>query len=279
MTSVFRRQFLWPNLRISVSSVTLPSMLERLQKIISRAGIASRRHAEQLIESGQVRVNGHVVKELGTKADIGRDRIEAAGRLVELPQGKQYFILHKPPRVVSTMSDPEGRHSLQQLLRGIPTRVYPVGRLDYALSGLLLLTSDGDLANRILKLAPRLPQTYWVKVKGRLAPADLARLGERLHARVEPIRAPQAARQAPNPWYTVTFSGASRDQLRRELFGMEHPVEKLRRVAIAGLELEDLPEGQHRELTPGELTRLKQTLKRLESTPIVKPTSVSRPTH
>ncbi len=199
MPAVFGRQFLWPTLRISVSSVTLPSMLERLQKIISRAGIASRRHAEQLIESGQVRVNGRVVKELGTKADIERDRIEAGGRLVELPQGKQYFILHKPPRVVSTMSDPEGRHSLQQLLRGIPTRVYPVGRLDYALSGLLLLTSDGDLANRILKLAPRLPQTYWVKVKGRLAAADLAKLGERLHARVEPIRAPQAARSGAEP--------------------------------------------------------------------------------
>ncbi len=249
-------------------------MLERLQKIISRAGIASRRHAEQLIESGQVRVNGHVIKELGAKADAERDRIEAAGRLVEMPDEKQYFVLHKPPRVMSTMSDPEGRRSLQHFIRGIHTRIYPVGRLDYAVSGLLLLTSDGDLANRILKQASRLPQTYWVKVKGRLQSAELAKLNERLHAKIEPVRAPRSSRLAPNPWYQVTFTRVNRDLLRRELFAMEHPVEKLRRVALGPVELEDLPEGQFRMLTPGELVRLKQSLKKVESAPIVKPVSI-----
>ena len=140
--------------------------LERLQKIISRAGITSRRHAELLISSGQVRVNGQVVKELGSKADPEKDRIVAAGRVVEIQAQRHYFLMNKPPKYVSTMADPEGRPSLQELLRGLPTRVFPVGRLEYAAGGLLLLTDDGELTNRILKLASRLPQTYWIKVKG-----------------------------------------------------------------------------------------------------------------
>src|SRR6201998_1431373 len=121
-------------------------MLERLQKIIARAGIASRRHAEDLIRSGQVRVNGAVVSELGAKADPEKDRVEVAGRLAERPAEVKYFALNKPAHVVSTMSDPEGRATLRHLLRGLPG-VFPVGRLDYAASGLVLLTSDGALAD------------------------------------------------------------------------------------------------------------------------------------
>src|SRR5713101_2407915 len=114
-------------------------MQERLQKIIARAGIASRRHAEQLILSGQVRVNGQVVHELGTKADAAADRIEAAGRVVQRSERRVYILLHKPPEVVSTMADPEGRKTLRNCLRGLPTRVYPVGRQDYTASGLVFL--------------------------------------------------------------------------------------------------------------------------------------------
>src|SRR3984957_11987048 len=119
-------------------------MLERLQKIIARAGIASRRHAEELIRSGQVLVNGVVVSELGAKADPEVDRVEAAGRVAERRAESRYFLLHKPIHVVSTMSDPEGRATLRHLLRGMEG-VFPVGRLDYAASGLMLLTNDGDL--------------------------------------------------------------------------------------------------------------------------------------
>jgi len=111
------------------------------------AGIASRRHAELLITSGQVRVNGHVVRELGTKADAAKDRIEAAGRVVEAKEGRRvYIILNKPPEVVSAMADPEGRKTLRNCLRGLPERVFPVGNLEYAASGLVFLTNDGDLA-------------------------------------------------------------------------------------------------------------------------------------
>ena len=117
-------------------------MLQRLQKIIAQAGIASRRHAEELIRSGQVRVNGEIVTELGSKADPDHDRVEAAGRVAEIPTELVYIILHKPPQVVSTLADPEGRKTLRNFLRGTPERVFPVGRLDYFASGLVLLTSD-----------------------------------------------------------------------------------------------------------------------------------------
>src|SRR5579862_6806685 len=142
-------------------------MLERLQKIIARAGIASRRHAEELIRSGQVRVNGVVVTELGAKADLEHDRVEAAGRSAEQPSAASYFILNKPPHVVSTMADPEGGATLRHVLRGLSGAVFPVGRLDYAASGLILLTSDGKLADSIFKVSSSLLQVYWMKLSGR----------------------------------------------------------------------------------------------------------------
>src|SRR2546427_6223511 len=165
-------------------------MLERLQKIIARAGIASRRHAEELIRSGQVRVNGVVVSELGAKADPQRDRVEAAGRIAERPSEPSYFLLHKPVHVVSTMSDPEGRATLRHVLRGLSGGIFPVGRLDYAASGLMLLTSDGQLADRIFKKSSRMPQVYWLKVAGRVND------DEKQHNR-RPARARQCRVSAP----------------------------------------------------------------------------------
>ena len=238
-------------------------MLERLQKIIARAGIASRRHAEQLILSGQVKVNGRVVTQLGTKADPERDRIEAAGKLVRFPATKTYLVLHKPPQVVSTMADPEGRKTLQNFLRGVPGRVFPVGRLEYAASGLVLLTSDGDLANRILKAAGRLPQTYWVKVKGRLSEDERSRVERQVHARLRPLKSARAlASRAANPWYEVTLGEARRDLLRRSLLALGHPVEKIKRLILANLELAGLPEGRYRFLEPEEVAKLERLLAR-----------------
>jgi 23S rRNA pseudouridine2605 synthase len=236
-------------------------MLERLQKIIARAGIASRRHAEQLLLSGQVRVNGEVVTELGTKADPERDRIEAAGRTVRLAAKPIHLLLHKPPEVVSTMADPEGRRTLQDLLRGMPERVFPVGRLDYAASGLVFLTNDGELANRMLKAAPHLPQTYWAKVKGRLTEEQMHQLAREAHGQVRPLKAPRASRgRTANPWYEVSLSGARRDLLRSALKTMGHPVEKLRRLRLGNLELAGLPEGRYRTLEAGELAGLERVL-------------------
>src|SRR6202048_95136 len=181
-------------------------MLERLQKIIARAGIASRRHAEQLILSGQVRVNGQVITELGTKADAAADRIEAAGKTNTAEEQHVYLLLHKPPEVVASMADPEGRKTLRNLLRGLPQRVYPVGRLDYAASGLIFLPNDGDLAAEMLKRWKTLPQVYHVKVKGRLTPEQLDEFGKEADARMRPVRQPDAARgHVANFWYAVAL--------------------------------------------------------------------------
>ncbi len=240
-------------------------MRERLQKIIARAGIASRRHAEQLILSGQVRVNGQVVTELGSKADAEHDRIEAAGRLVRAPESNVYLILHKPPQVVSTMADPEGRKSLRNFLSGVPGRVFPVGRLGYAASGLVLLTSDGEIANRILKAAPHLPQTYWIKLKGRPTEDIMRQIGRETGWRIGRLKSPGASGSgAPNPWYEVRLTEARRDLLRRRLLELGHPVEKIKRIKLAFLDVGTVPEGTYRFLDADEVAGLFRLLERTD---------------
>lgn len=232
-------------------------MLERLQKIIARAGIASRRHAEDLIRSGQVRVNGVVVTELGAKADPDHDRVEAAGHVARAAETHVYLLLNKPAEVVSTLADPEGRRTLRNFLVGVSERVFPVGRLDYAASGAVFLTNDGEFANKILKVSGSLPQTYWVKVKGRLSEAELKSLARALHGKIFLLRAPHAAGKNPaNPWYEVRFSGVRRDLLRRNLLAMGHPVEKMKRMKLASLDAATVPEGNYRQLDPREVEKL-----------------------
>lgn len=232
-------------------------MLERLQKIIARAGIASRRHAEELIRSGQVRVNGTVVTELGTKADPNRDHIEAAGKKVRIAGGSAYLILNKPPQAVSTLADPEGRRTLRNFLVGVSERVFPVGRLDYNASGIVFLTSDGELASRMLKASPRLAQTYWIKVKGRLGQDALRDISRAIGGKIHPVRQPRSSgRGVPNPWYEVELAGARRDLLRRHLVKTGHPVEKMKRVRLGTLELVNVQEGHYRRLDPNEVAKL-----------------------
>jgi 23S rRNA pseudouridine2605 synthase len=225
------------------------SMLERLQKIIAHAGIASRRHAEQLILSGQVRVNGKVVTELGSKADPSKDKIEAGGRLVESERRHVYLLMHKPPEVVSTLADPEGRKTLRNFLRGFPERVYPVGSLDYNASGLVFLTNDGDLTSSILERWSNLQQFFHIKIKGRLTLEDLERLGKHTSTRLRTLRQPDASRgHAANFWYEVQFAGAKLDTLKRALFKENHPVEKVKRIGLGPLSLEGVPNGRYRLL-------------------------------
>jgi pseudouridine synthase len=243
-------------------------MLERLQKIISRAGIASRRHAEELILSGQVRVNGAVVAELGAKADPEHDRVEAAGKLAHVSSEHVYVLLHKPPEIVSTLADPEGRRTLRNLLVGVSERVFPVGRLDYAVSGAVFLTNDGDLASRMLKASPNLPQTYWVKVKGRLSEDQLKSLAKSFRGKIFPLRAPHAAgKNPPNPWYEVQISGVRRDLLRRNLLAIGHPAEKMRRMKLASLDADTVPEGHYRRLDPPEVAKLTRAIDLALSSP------------
>ncbi len=235
-------------------------MEERLQKIIARAGIASRRHAEEMIASGLVTVNGHTITELGSKADPERDHIKVGGKLIRPEKARVYLILNKPPEVVSTMSDPEGRRSLRDLLQGVTERVFPVGRLEYHAYGLVFLTNDGDLANSILQ-SHHLLQTYQIKLKSLLTFAEIEELSRATGARIS-RRGGQSA-----PWYEVTLAEARRDALRDRLFRSGHPVEKMKRIALANLELGSLPPGQHRELSGGELAGLRQAIKRQGSAP------------
>lgn len=149
---------------------------ERLQKIIAAAGIASRRKAEELISSGMVSVNGQIVTELGSKADAEHDHIRVNGKLLHGAERHTYLLMNKPKGYVTTTHDPEHRPTVMDLLHGIRARVYPVGRLDYASEGLLLLTNDGDLAHRLMKAASHVPKVYVVKVAGRPDAAGLEKL-------------------------------------------------------------------------------------------------------
>ena len=236
-------------------------MQERLQKIIGRAGIASRRHAEQLILSGQVRVNGVVVRELGTKANPATDKIEAAGRTVgTVTQRNVYLALHKPPEVVSAMADPEGRKSLRNCLRGLPERVFPVGNLEYAASGLVFLTNDGDLAAEMLKNWAQIEQVYHVKVKGMLTLADLDRIGKEVGLKMKTVRQPDATRgRAANFWYEVRMRDSKKEELRRALMKEMHPVEKLMRIGLGSLSVEGLPRGRYRLLAAKEVEALRKS--------------------
>ncbi len=240
---------------------------ERLQKIIAAAGIASRRKAEELITGGLVSVNGQIVTELGTKADSGHDHIRVNGKLLHGPERHVYLLMNKPKGYVTTLRDPEHRPTVMDLLHGVGARVYPVGRLDYASEGLLLLTNDGDFANRLMKAASHVPKTYMVKVAGN-PPADgLARLREGIFIASDRGRRVKTApakirviRESANPWYEVTLIEGKNRQIRRMFEEIGHHVEKIKRVRYGPLEL-DVHPGEFRKLKPEEVTKLRSLAK------------------
>lgn len=254
---------------------------ERLQKILSQAGIASRRAAEQIILEGRVQINGQVVTELGTRADLAHDHIRVDGKLLQGPEPHRYFMVNKPRGYVTTLDDPEGRPTVTQLLgqesqkktigehSKLP-RLYPVGRLDYLSEGLLLMTNDGDLANKLSKAAAGVQKTYLVKVSGsptgesieqlrRGIMIDRGRLNEvRSGRRDRILTAPaqiEQVRGGDNPWFEVTLTEGRNRQLRKMFEEIGHHVEKIRRIGYGALTL-DVPPGAFRELTQGEVQAL-----------------------
>ncbi|HYL13421.1 MAG TPA: pseudouridine synthase [Terriglobales bacterium] len=240
---------------------------ERLQKIIAAAGVASRRKAEELITSGRVAVNGQTVTELGTKADPEHDHIRVNGKLLRGPERHVYLLLNKPKGFVTTVSDPEGRPTVMSLLGGVKGRVYPVGRLDYGSEGLLLLTNDGELAQRLMKAAAHVPKTYLVKVSGKPTEEEIGKLrsgvsiptedGQRVKTAPAKIR---VIKEANNPWYEVTLIEGRNRQIRRMFEQVGHHVEKIRRVRYGPLEL-NVPPGRYRQLKPQEVARLRAAVK------------------
>jgi 23S rRNA pseudouridine2605 synthase len=233
---------------------------ERLQKILSRAGITSRRKAEEMILSGRVTVNGQVIRELGSKAEMGRDHIKVDGKLVRPPRHTVYLALNKPRGYVTTMSDPECRPKVIDLIRGVHERVYPVGRLDFNSEGLLLLTNDGDFANLLMKAGADIPKTYWVKVSGKpdLAGLEKLRQGIRMDGRMTAPAKIRMIKDAENPWYEVVLIEGRQNQIRRMFDRIGRLVEKLKRVKVGFLELGGLESGQFRPLTPHEVERFKR---------------------
>ncbi len=236
---------------------------ERLQKIIAAAGIASRRKAEEFISGGLVSVNGQVVTELGTKADPEHDHIRVNGKLLQGSERHVYLLMNKPKGYVTTLSDPERRPTVMDLLHGVKARVYPVGRLDYASEGLLLLTNDGDFANHMMKAASHVPKTYMVKVSGTPADGGLQKLRDGLSIQSDRGRRVRTApakirviRDAANPWYEVTLIEGRNRQIRRMFEEIGHHVEKIKRVRYGPLEL-DVHPGKFRKLTPKEVEKLR----------------------
>jgi 23S rRNA pseudouridine2605 synthase len=244
-----------------------PAKLERLQKILSQAGIASRRHAEEMIVAGRVVVNGQVVTQLGSKADLGRDHIRVDGKLLHGIERHRYFMLNKPRGYVTTVSDPEHRPTVMEFFAKSKERVYPVGRLDYLSEGLLLMTNDGELANLLSKAGSGVEKTYLVKVAGKPSAEELERLrggvtiekGEPGSARVRtsPARV-REFREGDNPWFEVVLTEGRNRELRKMFAAIGHFAEKIRRVGYGPLVL-DVEPGNMRELSEDEVNVLRLT--------------------
>jgi len=257
-----------------------PARLERLQKILAQAGIASRRHAEELITQGRVQVNGKVVTELGSKADPARDHVRVDGKLLQGSERHRYFMLNKPKGFVTTVSDPEGRPTIMQFFAKMRERLYPIGRLDYMSEGLLLVTNDGELANKLTRAASGVEKTYLVKISGQPSEEDLERLRQgisidrdqpgsgRVHtapAQVRRFRSGRGAnerqagrpRTGANPWFEVILVEGRNRELRKMFEEIGHHVEKIRRVGYGPLVL-DLEPGKFRELEPQEVEDLRK---------------------
>jgi len=236
-------------------------MEERLQKILSAAGIASRRAAEDIIIEGRVRVNGKVVTELGAKADPDKDHVKVDGKLINPKQPKAYIMLNKPAGFVTTMSDPEGRPIVANLLKGVKVRVYPVGRLDYDTEGLLLLTNDGDFAHLVTHPRHELPKTYLVKVKGALEDRHVASLEQGVFlkdGKTAPARVRKLRKEEANSWVEITIHEGRKRQVRRMIDYTGHSVIKLKRTKVGNLNLGDLPMGAYRHLTLDEVRGLRE---------------------
>jgi 23S rRNA pseudouridine2605 synthase len=235
---------------------------ERLQKLLAHAGIASRRRSEQLILEGRVTVNGAVITELGTKADPENDHIKVDGKRVGGAERLVYLAMNKPKNYMTTVADPEGRPTVMELLRGVKARVYPVGRLDYASEGLLLLTNDGDFAKRITAASSHVTKTYVVKTNGPLTTDQEAKFrdGVPLSGKKTAPAGLKLIQRAENPWYEVRLTEGRQNQIRLMFKNFGRLVEKLRRVRVGFLDLGTLKPGKFRHLTPAEVTRFRKLL-------------------
>lgn len=235
----------------------------RLQKIISMAGIVSRRKAEELILEGRVTLNGKTVRELGVKADPERDHIKVNGKLIRLIQPHVYIMLNKPQGYITSLKDPQGRPTVIEMLRDIPLRVYPVGRLDFNTEGLLLLTNDGELSATLMRPRSNIPKIYIAKVSGIITEKEIDELEGGIYledGKTAPCKIKKIRNTDKNSWIEITIHEGRRRQIRRMLQRVGHPVLKLKRTDYGPLKL-DIPVGNYRYLTHQEVKCLKSLTK------------------
>lgn len=234
-------------------------MKERLQKIIAAAGVDSRRHAEKLITAGRVSVNDVVVFELGTKADAAKDVIRVDGKIISVEKTMIYIALHKPAGYVTTMSDPEQRPTVVDLISGVPERVYPVGRLDYDSEGLLLLTNDGDFAQKIQHPRFQSPKVYRVKIQGRVSRDEVKQLSRGVKLSDGLFKPENIQIEKFNDkscWLRLTLKEGKNRIIRRGLEAAGYRVARLVRIAIGDVALGNLKQGDWRYLTSKETALL-----------------------
>jgi 23S rRNA pseudouridine2605 synthase len=238
--------------------------VERLQKVLAHAGVASRRACEEIIRQGRVQVNGQVVTEMGTKVDPHRDAIRVDGKPISDPAEKVYLILNKPPGYISTARDPWGRPTVLDLVPH-QERLYPVGRLDAESEGLLLLTNDGELTHRLTHPRYEHEKEYLVRVKGHPQEAVLSQLRRGVdleEGRTAPAQVSRASRKEgletplDTTWLRIVLHEGRKRQIRRMCAAVGHPVQRLIRVRMGPIELGDLPVGGYRSLSAKETRRL-----------------------
>ena len=236
-------------------------MAERLQVVLARAGVASRRQAEKLIREGCVIVNGQVVRKPGTQVIWGQDTIRVGNRLICRLEPKVTIVMNKPKRVLTTAHDPEGRRTTAELVRRIKARIFPVGRLDYDTEGLLILTNDGELAQHLEHPRYGIPKTYLAKVKGMPTEETLQRLrsGVKLDRRPTlPAVVKKIGTTGKNTWLEITIKEGRNRQVRRMCWAVGHPVLKLKRTRYGPIRLGNLKPGFYRDLTPAEMQKLRK---------------------
>lgn len=234
---------------------------ERLQKYLARAGVASRRQAEEYIKKGLVTVNGQLITEMGYKIDPARDQVKIDGKIVKRSEELVYLLLNKPPLVVTTLHDPQQRTKVSDLLPGVEQRVYPVGRLDYESEGLLLLTNDGELAYRLTHPGYKIPKTYLVKVRGNPSREATRMLREGVvleEGPTQPALVKILKISKGSVLLEITIREGRNRQIRRMCDYVGHPVTALQRIRLGPLALGDLPLGQYRSLTKREIAALKK---------------------
>jgi 23S rRNA pseudouridine2605 synthase len=234
-------------------------MEERLQKILSRAGVASRRTAEKMISGGRISVNGLIVRQQGSKADISHDEIRVDDKLIAAETEKLYIVLNKPKGYVTTLKDPEGRPIVTDLLAGINVRVFPVGRLDYDSEGLLFLTNDGEFAQNLQHPRYEIKKTYRVKIEGHLNKDELQMLQKGVDLPDGQFIPSRVAIEKVNPkstWLILVIHDGRNRVIRRAFESLGHFVSRLIRISFGDVVLDSLAEGAWRNLHPKEVARL-----------------------